>query len=113
MTNSTTGRMSLLAAVSLMAVTVGMAAPAQAADTTAPGSDSACAKNAQGESIFIKGKSDHSCTQIKGQSNFIKVQTDRGSTQVKGEATHIKIDNSGQNKVVSPRDPASGLPTGR
>jgi hypothetical protein len=89
MNNSTTGKMTLLAAATLMATTVGMVS-AQAADTGGASNQHKCP---DGQSIFIK-MDNPSATQIKGECQQIK----QSATHIKMESSHIKIDSQ-QSKV--------------
>jgi hypothetical protein len=106
----TTGKSSLLAAVTLVAATVGMAG-AQGAGVAGASDQQKCTN----ESIYIKmGGSD--AKQIKGDCQQVK----QGATQIKLDSTHIKMQSqqlknttTGQDKVTAPRDAASGMATGR
>lgn len=139
MTNTTTGKMSLLAAATLMAATVGMVP----ADAGGASNQHKCpngqgiANMADSSAKQIKGE----CQQIKMESGHIKMQSQQHkiggtvtingspghnvvpqSTQIKQDAIHIKMDasqvkgdsgNQQQGTVTTAREAGSGMATGR
>jgi len=119
----------LLAAVTLIGMSVGMV-PVYAADqapsgTPGPGTPSTHVKidsiAIKQNSVQVKGDSNQqkSSNQIKMNSQFLKLDSQHikmDSRQIKGESAQHKGDSNQikmQNGIVSPRDPQSGLPTGK